>query len=584
MKQNTFFNLGSVPTIENNYSSYFDALDYVFENDVKNIAISGIYGSGKSTIWQEYLKDRNINNKSIVSISISKYEDNEEGINENVIEKRIINQIIFQIRSKYIPLSKYEIKENKIWITIFNSFFSVSFFISMIFWMLLLNNKIFSYMFENIYLNITFWSINPLISYLSLFWFFFTSFRKKKFNHLKIKLKNIETINLKNEDTISDINNEMIELVYMLKSSKIKAIVFEDLDRFENINLFVKLKELNYALNRNKNNVIRFFYLLKDDLIQNAEERTKFFDFIIPIIPVINSNNSKDVIKNLFKQLGIQKNKKPNEQLMIDICHFIKDMRLLKNIINEYIIILRAINTGKFKLNIDKLFTIVVIKNVFPKEYDLMLNNDGFIAEKFSQIKELNEKINEYLKRKKRNIEAEIQYLKDTISKNIFETICLKIPSSLYVIKSEMDDFFIVDPSWLLILEEWKKQPNKKLTISDRNSVKEEFDFNSFISYATKNFISHNDRIVFDENNKSQRIKKLENEIKKINEDLQRQKNFKQILNQANDLKFDTSSVFSPSLSFTHIIKKDIKLIELLISKGLVDETYWHYIGYTYEI
>ena len=56
-----FFSL--CPSIlENNeeYKSYYEALDYAFfhNDDIKNIAITGIYGAGKSTVWQSYVKKR----------------------------------------------------------------------------------------------------------------------------------------------------------------------------------------------------------------------------------------------------------------------------------------------------------------------------------------------------------------------------------------------------------------------------------------------------------------------------------------------------------------------------------------------
>lgn len=48
-------------TLESNKEVYTEALDYAFANkDVKNIAITGIYGAGKSTVWKTYVKERNL--------------------------------------------------------------------------------------------------------------------------------------------------------------------------------------------------------------------------------------------------------------------------------------------------------------------------------------------------------------------------------------------------------------------------------------------------------------------------------------------------------------------------------------------
>ena len=62
IRNNQFMSLS--PTIvEKLEKVYVDALDFVIENEnIKNAAISGHYGSGKSSIWQTYKNMRNINN------------------------------------------------------------------------------------------------------------------------------------------------------------------------------------------------------------------------------------------------------------------------------------------------------------------------------------------------------------------------------------------------------------------------------------------------------------------------------------------------------------------------------------------
>lgn len=105
--------------LDKNNPIYTKALDFAFENDsIKNIAITGVYGSGKSTIWNTYVKEKNL--KNIITVSLGKYEDecgkykynnDEKGENiscspevdnekENRIERQIINQIVSQIDSK----------------------------------------------------------------------------------------------------------------------------------------------------------------------------------------------------------------------------------------------------------------------------------------------------------------------------------------------------------------------------------------------------------------------------------------------------------------------------------------------------
>lgn len=128
--------------LDENEKIYTEALDFAFSNnDIKNIAITGIYGAGKSTVWNTYVEKNKLDN--IITVSLGKYEDDlfvnhikedtkvinpenttilenekqeinkEETDNSNRIERQIINQILSQIKSERIPLSKYKFKENK---------------------------------------------------------------------------------------------------------------------------------------------------------------------------------------------------------------------------------------------------------------------------------------------------------------------------------------------------------------------------------------------------------------------------------------------------------------------------------------
>ena len=142
-ENNKFYSL-TPEKLNENKKIYTEALDFAFaNNDIKNIAITGIYGAGKSTVWKTYEKERDL--KNIITVSLGKYEDdysvdnkeqngepkfennikdnydeitntlnsNTEKNENNRIERQIINQILSQVKSKNIPLSKYGFKKNK---------------------------------------------------------------------------------------------------------------------------------------------------------------------------------------------------------------------------------------------------------------------------------------------------------------------------------------------------------------------------------------------------------------------------------------------------------------------------------------
>lgn len=70
---------------------------------------------------------------------------------------------------------------------------------------------------------------------------------------------------------------------YLFDNVDADVIVFEDMDRFDANRIFERLREVNTLTNLQRKEdgkkVIRFFYLLRDDIFV-SKDRTKFFDYI----------------------------------------------------------------------------------------------------------------------------------------------------------------------------------------------------------------------------------------------------------------------------------------------------------------
>lgn len=73
----------------------------------------------------------------------------------------------------------------------------------------------------------------------------YSAFKGNKIKVSKVNLKGAEaSLNEEVQDeTILD--RDIKEIVYLLNSSESTVIVFEDLDRYGNIDIFTKLRELN---------------------------------------------------------------------------------------------------------------------------------------------------------------------------------------------------------------------------------------------------------------------------------------------------------------------------------------------------
>lgn len=435
--KDTFFSL--CPSIlENNeeYKSYYEALDYAFQNnDIKNIAITGIYGAGKSTVWKSYATERAL--KNIVTITLGQYEssvdrgigskierETEEGSDrksynqeleqENRIERKLINQIISQISIKDTPLSKYKIKINKSKNEIYRETICiVCFLLSILLW--LAKEWIFGDLrepFKQMLLII--FSILELESKAELilqclkhssqllhfifclllfiipvYYFLLRFVRENRFFIHKIQLKGIETIiNDGNIDEESVLDKDIKEIIYLLTSAEVETLVIEDLDRFNNITIFTKLRELNYMLNKHLEvnqcgRNVRFVYMLRDGVLE-AKDRVKFFDFVLPILPYIYSRNSESLLLKGLEQFGFDS----NNRLVIATSLYIDEMRLLKNIINEYQVYEKILNINKDSSKKDKLLSFLVVKNLFPHQFDLLLMNQGYLYDLFNKKEE----------------------------------------------------------------------------------------------------------------------------------------------------------------------------------------------------
>lgn len=102
---------------------YEEAIDYVFSNsDVKNVAISGAYSAGKSSVLASYKKKHGELRFLHISLAHFKSTDQESDaeVKESTLEGKILNQLIHQIPSEKIPQTNFRVK--KIYFTTFRAY------------------------------------------------------------------------------------------------------------------------------------------------------------------------------------------------------------------------------------------------------------------------------------------------------------------------------------------------------------------------------------------------------------------------------------------------------------------------------
>ena len=94
-------------------------------------------------------------------------------------------------------------------------------------------------------------------------------------------------------------------------------------------------------------------------------------------------------------------------KLDIQGCPYIDDMRLLKNICNEFLIYYNRV--GSTASNPNKMLAIVTYKNIFPKDFSELQLNRGFVYAIFAQRKEI-------IKKEEIALESKIDELNKEIS------------------------------------------------------------------------------------------------------------------------------------------------------------------------
>ncbi|WP_461791383.1 YobI family P-loop NTPase [Pedobacter sp.] len=416
------------------------ALNNREEKDIKNIALTGPYGSGKSSVLKTFEKKYASDELVFLNISLATFkeekgeaasklkkigsgntvgphgqEDNDQNGHTTAAEKQallrlvelsILQQIFYHEKDEDIPDTRFKktrsfSEESAKWLTL-----SIFLFLTSLVYLLYSKAIWSSFNIElpesgNSMLNIMAWGI--------VLWMGF-SFIKQSIRPLRsIQLKkfNFHDAEFAMDDNISKsiLNEHLDELLYFFEVTKYTVVVFEDLDRFEQTEIFTKLRELNHLINYSKkmnNRKVAFVYAVRDDMFRD-KDRTKFFDFIIPIIPVVNSTNSNEILRDIVKTNAYH----IKEDLLDNISLYVDDMRLLFNIMNEY-----YLYQNKLDKNLDqnKLLGILIYKNIYPNDFVDLSNNkgllynaihkkDGFIADRTDELNNEIEAIKNEIKR-----------------------------------------------------------------------------------------------------------------------------------------------------------------------------------------
>jgi hypothetical protein len=371
---------------------YSDALNYATNNpNVTNIALTGPYGSGKSSVIKTFLTNYK---RPVLQISLAAFLPEADGsvttaegrhsqqgtVSKQEIERSILQQMLYGADANKLPLSRFKRIQTPRRSSWFIALFVLLGLIAS--WHLSLNSKeILSGNFFKPF-DLTNWF--NLASFSVGFLFLWQLSHYVYLRSLGVSLKSISLhdIEITPENAAGDsiLNRHLDEIIYFFQSTKYELVIIEDIDRFNNPDIFVTLREINSLVNANAgvNRQVRFLYALRDNMFVNTD-RTKFFEFIIPVIPIINSSNSIDKIIEQGARLSLDK--RLDRQFLREVSRYLNDLRLIQNIFNEYAVYVANLETDDENiLDANKLLAILIYKNVLPSDFEELHRERGRLS------------------------------------------------------------------------------------------------------------------------------------------------------------------------------------------------------------
>jgi len=371
-----FYSLSPIDRVER--CVYDDILSWALkERTVINIAVSGRYGSGKSSFLRSYFK-RDKSHHRVLWISLLSFASHDFDLS-----RAIVQQILLSAKRKALP---YSMVDRILPLSFKRYALSCAY--------VLTTASLCSFLFARHFLfklpgvSVTYCEHRTAVLYgilcVIVVWLCWTlkiihrTFSRCRFTaRIRSSLAELEVDRAKG---VSAVDAMLDELVYFFSVNKFDCIVFEDIDRFNDSGIFVKLKELNAVLNNSEfvGRPIKFVYSVRDDVFETATERAKCFDCTIPIIPVENGFNARAILaKRLAAAFPCSFTRK-FKIAVNELGGFIPDMRSLNCVLNEYLIV-RDRLCGN---DVDgvRLFALTVMKVLLPSLYARLGTNRCIVA------------------------------------------------------------------------------------------------------------------------------------------------------------------------------------------------------------
>jgi len=485
---------------ESSHSPYVKRLEKALQGEdtkIHNIALSGVYGSGKSSILEKVVKDleeerphttRTISLAPLAAQLKEQDDKKNDSVSDkdkstskqpsgatpkssnnssitNLIQKEIIKQLLYGTDPEKIPASHFH-KMNEIGL-------GKQILSSLAFGMLLLFIlNIYQWPYSYIQKPLTWLPIPTsitkilaeivIICLLSIATFALFHYFGTRIHLAKIDVGTAGITLGENSDSYFD--QYLDEIIYIFEKTGIRTVFFEDLDRFQDAQIFDSLRELNQILNndpklqhtestiqkisqrlhfshsaKEKNSQsstpIQFVYAIHDAIFSNqyvsadaqianqeslthSFSRAKFFDIIIPVVPFVSASNSYQIALETLEDV-LDANDPQMINLLELVADTIPDKRTWINIRNEFIIYKEQLfNPERTNLGLSpvKLLAVLIYKNCHLDDVVKLQNGQSSLDYLYKKVRETIQKEIPILNSEIRGLEEKISKINDEVT------------------------------------------------------------------------------------------------------------------------------------------------------------------------
>ena len=315
---------------EKHHGLYVEKLEQAVRNPkVRNIALNGGYGTGKSSVIQGLVEKIHSSKElkkirpitiSLPTIQIADDSDSKDDRTDR-IQREIVKQLLYRSNPRKMRGSQYRRITHVTTAQRATACFIVAIPLTFAFWLLAKpdwhwsqGGSLWGY-WQPAVVQTILWG---LTFYVDWMWVNKPALKGLQLGPAKLELE-------KNDSSYFD--KYLNEIIYYFEVSGTNLVIFEDLDRFDNPYIFDALHELNELINislgqerfiEQKNPSVKFLYATRDSIFEHrtkgivendaarhihrreVENRTKFFDVIVPIVPFSTSHNAYEYLKQLI--------------------------------------------------------------------------------------------------------------------------------------------------------------------------------------------------------------------------------------------------------------------------------------------